>query len=417
MSKTRRVNIPTPPLTDLAVRKLTKAATPYKRSDGGGLYLLVSEDGSKYWRMSYRFRGKQKTLAIGVYPAVALAQARTAREAARKLLAAGTDPVQAKRERKRMEKLAAANTFEAIAREWHENGKGHWTENYAAHVLTRLEADIFPIIGPRPIAEIEPLELLDALRKVEKRGALDIAKRLRQTAGQIFRFGIATGRAKRDPSADLKGALKAAGRQQHHKAMPRAELPGFLHALSNYDGAAQTRLALRLVVLTFVRTTELRAARWREFNLDGAEWQIPSERMKMREPHIVPLSRQACEVLAELRPLAGKSEFVFPSPGAEGYMSNNTMLYAMYRMGFHGRATVHGFRAVASTLLNEMGFNPDWIERQLAHDERNRVRAAYNHAQYLPERRRMMQQWADYLDAITADEKVVPFTAARAAAE
>jgi len=399
----------------LAVQKLKTAAKPYKRSDGGGLYLLVSADGSKYWRMAYRFHGKQKTLAIGVYPAVSLARARDAREAAKKLLAAGADPMQAKRERKRMEKLAAANTFEAVAREWHENGKGHWTENYSAHVLKRLETDIFPVIGSRPIVEIEPLELLDALRKVEKRGALDIAKRLRQTAGQIFRFGIATGRAKRDPSADLKGALKAAGRQQHHKAIPRAELSGFLRALSSYDGAAQTRLALRLMVLTFVRTTELRAARWVEFNFDGGEWQIPAERMKMREPHCVPLSRQACEVLTELRQLAGKSEFVFPSPGAEGYMSNNTMLYAMYRMGFHGRATVHGFRAVASTLLNEMGFNSDWIERQLAHDERNKVRAAYNHAQYLAERRRMMQQWADYLDAITLDEKVVPFTAVRAA--
>jgi integrase len=415
MRKARDPKVPTPPLTDLVVKKLKGATQPYKRSDGGGLYLLVSPDGSKYWRMAYRFHRKQKTLAIGVYPAVSLAQARDARGAARKLLAADTDPMQARRERKRMEKLAAANTFEAIAREWHENGKGHWTENYAKHVLKRLEADIFPVIGSRPLTEIEPLELLEALRKVEKRGALDIARRLRQVAGQIFRFAIATGHAKRDPTADLKGALKAAGRQQHHKAMPRTELPAFLRTLSSYDGTPQTRLALRLMVLTFVRTTELRAARWSEFNLDGAEWQIPAERMKMREAHIVPLSRQAREVLAELRGLAGKSEFVFPSPGVEGCMSNNTMLYAMYRMGFHGRATVHGFRAVASTLLNEMGFNPDWIERQLAHNERNKVRAAYNHAQYLSERQRMMQQWADYLDTMATGDKVVPFTAARAA--
>ncbi|HXJ02767.1 MAG TPA: integrase arm-type DNA-binding domain-containing protein [Micropepsaceae bacterium] len=401
-------------LTDLAVKNLRKKDKPYKRSDGGGLYLLVAPDGARYWRMAYRFHGKQKTLALGVYNTVSLSEARDARDAAKKLLAAGADPMQAKREKKRVDRLTAANTFETIAREWHENQRDGWTENYGAQVLTRLEADIFPAIGARPIAEIEPPELLDALRKVEKRGALDVAKRLRQMVGQVFRFGIVTGRAKRDPSADLKGALKASGRQVHHKAMPREVLPEFLGGLDTYDGAAQTRLALRLMVLTFVRTTELRAARWDEFNFETAEWRIPAERMKMREPHIVPLSRQALATLAELRPLAGVSEFVFPSPGAEGFMSNNTMLFAMYRMGFHGRATVHGFRAVASTLLNEMGFNADWIERQLAHDERNKVRGAYNAAQYLPDRRRMMQQWADYLDALASEDKVVPFSAARA---
>jgi integrase len=250
---------------------------------------------------------------------------------------------------------------------------------------------------------------LDALRKVEKRGALDIAKRLRQMTGQIFRHGIQTGCAKRDPAADLKGALKASGRQEHHKAMPRELLPEFLRGLASYDGAEHTRLALRLMVLTFVRTTELRAARWEEFDLDAREWRVPAERMKMREPHTVPLSRQALDVLRELKPLAGKSEFVLPSPGAEGFMSNNTMLFAMYRMGFHGRATVHGFRGVASTLLNEMGFNSDWIERQLAHRERSNSRRPYNRATYLPGRHDMMQHWADYLDAVTEGGKVVPF--------
>lgn len=398
-------------LTDTTIqKKLKPAAKPYKISDGGGLYLLIAPDGARYWRMAYRFHGKQRTLALGVYPLVSLSDAREQRDEAKKLLAAGADPVQAKRERKRAEKLSAANTFEAVAREWHENQKGDWTENYSAQVLTRLEADLFPTLGARPIAGIEPPELLDALRKVEKRGALDIAKRLRQIAGQVFRYAIGDGRAKRDPSADLKGMLKAAGRQEHHKAMPREELPGFINALSTYDGEAETRLALRLILLTFVRTTELRAAKWTEFDLTNArEWRIPAERMKMREPHIVPISRQAIEALAELRALTGKSVYLFPSPAAEGYMSNNTMLFAMYRMGYHGRATVHGFRAVASTLLNEMGFNPDWIERQLAHDERNKVRGAYNAAQYLPGRRDMMQQWADYLDEMGASNKVVPF--------
>jgi integrase len=382
------------PLTDTAVRNAKGRERPLKLGDGGGLHLLVNPDGTRYWRMAYRYQGRQKTLALGVYPIVSLADARMARDAAKKLLARDVDPSQVRKDQKRGARLSAKNTFEAVAREWCENQKEGWTARYHNHVVTQLEADVYPQIGSQPIMDIEPPELLAVLRNVEKRGALEIAKRLRQTVGQVFRYGIVTGRAKRDPSVDLKGALKAAGRQAHHKAMPREDLPEFLRASSAYDGAARTRLGLRLAMLTFVHTTELRAARWDEIDLEGAEWRIPAERMKMRSPHIVPLSRQAVETFAELGAIAGKSPYVFPSPGVEGCMSNNTMLYAMYRMGFHGRATVHGFRAVASTLLNEMGFHPDWIERQLAHDERNKVRAAYNHAQYLPERRRMMQQWA-----------------------
>jgi integrase len=344
---------------------------------------------------------------LGVYPIVSLADARMARDAAKKLLARDIDPSLARKEQRRAARLSGENTFEVVAREWCENQKGGWTTRYHRHVVTRLEADVFPEIGSRPIAEIEPPELLTILRKVEKRGALEIAKRLRQTVGQIFRYGIITGRAKRDPSADLKGALRASGRQAHHKSMPREDLPIFLKALSAYDGEARTRLGLRLILLTFVRTSELRAARWDEVDLEASVWRIPTERMKMRAPHIVPLARQAVEVFTELHSIAGQSDFVFPSSSLEGCMSNNTMLFAMYRMGFHGRATVHGFRAVASTLLHEMGFHSDWIERQLAHDERNKVRAAYNHAQYLPERRRMMQQWADYLDDQADDQKIV----------
>ena len=395
------------PLTDTAVRNAKRRDRPQKLSDGGGLHLLVNPDGARYWRMAYRYQGRQKTLALGVYPIVSLAEARTARDAAKKLLACDVDPSQARKEQKRTARLSAENTFEIVAREWCENQKDGWTARYHDQVVTRLEADVYSEIGLRPIAEIEPPELLAALRKVEKRGALEIARRLRQTVGQVFRYGIVTGRAKRDPSVDLKGALKASGRKAHHKAMAREDLPEFLRALSAYDGAARTRLALRILVLTFVRTTELRAARWDEVDLEAAEWRIPADRMKMRAPHIVPLSRQAVETFAELRSIAGRSTYVFPSPGAEGFMSNNTMLFAMYRIGFHGRATVHGFRAVASTLLNEMGFHPDWIERQLAHDERNKVRAAYNHAQYLPERRRMMQQWADCLDDLAEGGKVI----------
>ncbi len=395
------------PLTNTAVRNVKRPEKPQKLSDGGGLHLLVNPDGARYWRMAYRYQGRQKTLALGVYPIVSLGDARKARDEAKQLLARDIDPSHVRKEQKRAGRLLSENTFEIVAREWCENQRDGWTARYYCQVIKRLEADVFPEIGSRPIGAIEPPELLAVLRKVEKRGALEIAKRLRQTVGQIFRFGIVTGRAYRDPSADLKGALKASGRQAHHKAMLLEDLPEFLRALSCYDGEARTRLALRLAVLTFVRTTELRAARWDELDLEAAEWRIPAERMKMRSPHFVPLSRQAVATFAELRSTAGRSEYVFPSPGADGFMSNNTMLFAMYRMGFHGRATVHGFRALASTLLNEMGFHPDWIERQLAHDERNRVRAAYNHAQYLPERRRMMQQWADYLDDLAEGGKVI----------
>lgn len=396
------------PLTDLMVRNARPSEKARKLPDGGGLYLLVQPTGSRLWRLDYRFAGKRKTAAFGVYPGVSLAEAREKREALKKLLATGVDPGQARKEEKRAILIAAENSFEVLAREWHDNQKGGWEDRTARYVMNRLEADVFPAIGSRPIIEIEPPELLDMLRKVEKRGAEEVARRLRQTIGQIFRYAIVTGRAKRDPAADLKDALKTPGRQEHHKAMPREELPTFLRALSNYDGDARTALALRLALLTFVRTTELRAAAWREVDLNAAEWRIPPERMKMRQPHIVPLSRQAMAIFEALKPMAGNSPFIFPSPGKEGCMSNNTMLFAMYRMGWHGRATVHGFRAVASTLLNEMGFNPDWIERQLAHDERNKVRAAYNHAQYLSERRKMMQTWADYLDALEAgDGKVI----------
>lgn len=397
-------------LSDIAVKNAKPKEKPYKMGDSGGLYVFVNITGSRYWRMDYRFAGKHKTVALGVYPAISLAAARKRRDEAREKIASGIDPAMAKKEAKREARYKAAITFEAIAREWLDHQRARWTENYAGHVLRRLEADIFPAIGLRPIAEIEAPELLDALRKIEARGVEEMARRMRQTCGQIFRYAVATGRARRDPSADLKGALKPRGRADHHKAMPKTELPCFLKALSTYDGDPRTKYALQLMILTFVRTSELRGARWEEFeDLDGASplWRIPAARMKMRSEHLVPLSSQAVAVLKELKPLCGNSAYLFPSPSKEKVMSNNTMLYALYRMGYHGRATVHGFRGLASTTLNEMGFKADWIERQLAHDERNKVRAAYNHAQYLSERRDMMQKWADYLDRLTVREKAV----------
>jgi integrase len=405
------------PLTDVKCRNAKGQINPHKLSDGGGLHLLVNADGAKYWRLAYRWHGKQRTLALGVYPAVGLVEARAARDDAKRSLAANIDPSTVKRERKRAAKVAVGNTFEAVAREWHENWKGGRTPYYAGQILRRLEADAFPTIGRRAIAELEPAELLDMLRKVEKRGVNETARRLKQLVGQVFRFAIVTSRAKRDPSADLKDALQATGEPRRHRAMPLAELPTFLKNLQTYSGEEQTKLALKLVTLTFLRTTELRAGRWSELeDLDGnsAQWRVPAERMKMRLEHLVPLSRQAVAALRELRALSGNSPNIFPSSGKERCMSSNTMLYALYRMGYHGRATTHGFRGVASTILNESNlFNPDWIERQLAHVERNEVRRAYNAAEWMPGRRRMMQWWADHITAMAMEsDKIVPLSRA-----
>ena len=399
-------------LTDTRIRNARARAQPYKLSDGGGMYLLVMPKGASYWRLDYRFAGKRRTLALGIYPNVSLSNARSRREDARTLLAKNIDPGVAKKATKRVAKLASENTFEVIAREWIANQRNRLAVRYSMLLLARLEADIFPQIGSRPIMDIDAPELLEMLRNVEKRGVIETARRLRQLCGQVFRYAIVTGRAKHDPSADLRGALKSAGRPRGHKAMPLDEMPTFMHALGAYDGDLRTRLALRLMVLTFTRTTELRAARWPEFeNLDGNEpvWRIPAERTKMKREHLVPLAPQALAVLRELRELPGcdASLFLFPSASLGKCMSNNTMLYALYRMGYHGRATVHGFRAMASTALNEMGFRPDVIERQLAHEEKNAVRAAYNRAEYLNERRTMMSQWADYIDAV-GGRNVVP---------
>jgi integrase len=379
------------------------------------MYLLVKPDGGRYWRLDYRFAGKRRTLALGVYPIITLSSARNQRDEAHRLLAQDIDPNAAKQAKKRAARIARENTFETIAREWMADQRHRLARRYSALILARLEADIFPQIGSRPIAEIDAPELLDVLRRVQKRGVIETARRLRQICGQIFRYAVASGLAKHDPSADLRGALKSPGRPRGHAAMPLIELPAFLRALDVYDGEPRTRLALRLMVLTFARTTELLAARWSEIeNLEDNEpsWRIPADRMKMRREHIVPLAPQAVAVLRELRGLPGSdaSPFLFPSPSRQRHMSNNTMLYALYRLGYHGRATVHGFRATASTALNEMGFRSDVIERQLAHQQQNSVRAAYNRAEYLVERRAMLNRWADRLDELVGN--VVTFKTA-----
>lgn len=401
-------------LTDTKIRQSKPKDKLYKLSDGAGLFLQIQPSGAKYWRLAYRYGGKQKTLALGVYPDISLSEAREKRVEARKVLEKGIDPanVMSKRVRKRREVTNTENSFEAIAREWHEHQKGGWSDSHAARVLSSLEKEAFPDLGSIPIHDLTAPQVLAVLRKIERRGALEVASRVLQRCNAVFRYAVQTGRVEHNPVTDLQGALKTK-KVEHRAALGRAELPEFLAKLENYNGNLLTRLALNLILLTFVRSGELRGAKWKEFDFDRAEWRIPSERMKMRTEHIVSLSRQAMEVLGELKPISGNRELVFPSERTwKKPMSENTLLYAMYRMGYHQRATVHGFRATASTILNESGFNHDAIERQLAHAERNKVRAAYHRSEYLEERRRMMQWWADFLDGIRINENVVPLMTA-----
>jgi len=389
-------------LSDAKVRNAKPRPKPYKISDGEGLFLFVMPSGSKYWRLKYFFADKEKRLALGVYPDISLADARERRGQARKVLAAGNDPGEAKKEAKRLATVKNGNVFEVVAREWFEMRKHEWMPSTAATKLSRLERHVFPKLAQRPISAINAPEVLAMLRVIEAKGTLETARRMMQICGQIFMYAIATGRAERNPVPDLRGALKTPV-VKHHSYVKTSDLPLFLQNLEAYDGSVQTKLALRFLLLTFVRTTELRAAEWTEIDWDKAEWRIPAERMKMREQHIVPLSRQAVAILRELQMHTGNWQYIFPNQHKPvKFMSENTMLFALYRMGYHSRATGHGFRSTASTILNEHEFRADVIERQLAHSERNAVRAAYNHAQYLPERRKMMQWWADYLDKVAA---------------
>jgi integrase len=388
-------------LSDAVVRNAKPKTKPYKLSDGEGLFLLVTPAGAKYWRLKYFFAAKEKLLALGVYPDVTLADARERRAQARRLLAAGNDPAEAKKEAKRLIIQQHAHTFESVAREWHQNRLAKWTPLYAKKTLKRLETHVFTRLGTRPIADITTHELLSVMRTIEEHSP-DLAHRQLQICGQIFSYAVITQRATNNPTASLRGALKPVVKKSHAYIKPN-ELQEYLKNLEAYEGALLTKLAMKFLLLTFVRTRELRGAAWSEVDLDEAEWRIPAERMKMRDPHTVPLSRQAVAILKELRPITGQWQYVFPNQHKpSGHMSENTMLYALYRMGYHSRATGHGFRSTASTVLNEHGFAPDVIERQLAHGERNKVRAAYNHAQYLAERRKMMQWWADYLDEVSS---------------
>jgi integrase len=381
-----------------------------KLHDGDGLYLWVYLDGRKYWRLRYWQAGKEKSLSLGVYPKVPLSDARKKRDDLRKQLESNLDPSAERKATNLRKKLSAENSFEAVALEWFDKQRHIWVPHHAENVKRRLDANIFPILGKRPLDQIEAPELLQAIRRIEDRGSYDLAHRVLQVCGQVFRYGIATGRCTRNLTADLRGALTPHVKQ-HQAAVRPEELPDLLKAIAEYDeiGGKQTRLALQLLGQTFVRTNELIGAEWTEFDLDQALWSIPAGRMKMKTEHLVPLSSQSLTILSELRSLAGSSRFVFPGRNSNKPISNNTMLFALYRLGYKGRMTGHGFRAVASTILNETGnFKPDVIERQLAHCERNEVRGAYNRAEYLSARKRMMQYWGDYLDKLNACADVIP---------
>lgn len=371
------------------------------------MYLEVMPSGAKYWRLKYRIDGKEKRAALGVYPNVSLLEARKARDSIKDSVRAGLDPTHEKRRLKLERTLDRATSFEAVAREWHDKQKVGWTEKHANRVWKMIETELLAALGARPIREISAPELLAVMRTIESRDALDISHRCLQTASQIFRYAIATGRADRDPAPDLRGALKTRA-AVHMKRIGESELPELMQKIATYDGDLQTRLALQLLALTFVRTVELRNAEWSEIDEAKAEWRIPAEKMKMRSEHIVPLSTQALEVIRQLREINGNWQLLFPSrTNARKPISENTVLYALYRLGYHSRMTGHGFRGLASTILNENGFNSDWIERQLAHTDQNSVRAAYNHAQYLQERCRMMQWWGDYLTARSAPDRTL----------
>ena len=385
-------------LTEVAIRAARAAQRPYKVSDEKGLYLLVKPNGARLWRYKYRHAGIEKLLAIGRYPDVSLREARDRRDDAQKLVANHVDPSR----KKRIEREGRGNTFAAVGEEWLETKRVSLSASTWQRDRDQLVKIVGPYLGKRPIAEIEAPELLAVLKRLEKKGLHDTAHRVRAVCGRVFRYAIATGRASRDISGDLKGALAAKGTQSYAAITDPARVGQLMRAIEDYDGQATTHAALKLAPYVFVRPGELRAAEWYEFDLDRSEWRIPAERMKMREAHIVPLARQALEILRELHNRTGEGRFVFPAIGKrERPLSENTLNAALRRLGYaKDEMTAHGFRSIASTLLNEEGWHPDLIELQLAHKERNKVRAAYNRAQRLEERRKMMQAWADYVDEL-----------------
>jgi integrase len=402
------------PLTDSKLRTLAKTG---KHFDGGGLYLEVTQAGGRYWRLKYRFAGKEKRLAFGVYPAVSLKDARNRRDEARKVLESGGDPGALKQAQKAQGKQETANTFERVALEWIEHARAKWSEAHEARTLANFKADVFPSLGTRPIATISARDVKAIIQQVEARGAGELASRTMMRIRAVFRFATVHERITLNPLSDLMpGEVLKARTVTPRAALPQKELPKFLKKLAAFEGDPCTSNGLRLLMLTAVRPGELRGARWTEIDTDAAEWRIPAERMKMKTEHVVPLSRQALDVLAAVKPLAGSSGLVFPSPYYPSKsLSENTFNSALARMGYKGIATAHGFRALFSTVANEAGWNPDAVERHLAHMERNKIRAAYHRSTYTEERKKMMQWWADYIDGIVTGGKVIPMKRGSAA--
>ena len=391
------------PLTNIQCKEASPKEKDYKLSDGKGLYLLVTKRSSKYWRLKFRFAGKEKVLALGVYPEVTLKEARNKTYLARKQLEEGIDPAATKRAKKLSLLQAAANSFEVIAREWFEKEKDSWSPAHVKKQKYLLEKNLLPYLGKLPITDITPLVLLDCLRKAESRGALETARRLRQVAGQIFRYAVVTGRAERDPTADLRGALKPP-KVRHFPAITDPKRLGeLLRAIDGFEGTPTVAIALRLAPLLFVRPGELRKMEWAEIDFDAKEWNIPAHKMKMNQPHLVPLSNQAVALLKEIEPITGRWQYVFPSERSRRKpMSDNTLNAALRRLGYSkDEVTAHGFRATARTLLDEqLGYEPHLIEHQLAHEVRDTLGRAYNRTKHFSQRLILMQKWSDYLDRL-----------------
>lgn len=399
------------PLTDTKILKTKPEQKQKALFDGGGLFLLVTPTGGKLWRFKYRFDGKEKLLSLGSYPEISLKEARKRRDENREQLAHKIDPG-AVRKAQKQAKVEETETFEVIAREWHTRFKPTWTEGHASTIMDRMERDLFPWIGKRPIAEIKAPELLAAMRRVESRGALESAHRIRTIGGQVFRYAVATGRAERDLSVDLKGALPQP-QEKHRAAITEpTEVAKLLRSIDDYSGSFVVKCALKIAPFVFVRPGELRHMEWTELDFENAQWNIPAGKMKMKEPHLVPLSHQAIEILKELQGLTGTSRYVFPSGRSfDRALSDNAILSALRRMGYaKDEMSGHGFRAMARTILDEvLQIRPDFIEHQLAHSVRDPNGRAYNRTAHLVERRKMMQTWADYLDGLKAGAKILPF--------
>jgi integrase len=398
------------PLSDVQIRNAKPKDSAYKLLDGFGLYMLITPSNGKLWRLDYRYNGKRKTLSLGAYPAISLADARQRREDAKKHLANDVDPGELKKAKKAAAIASTEHSLEVVAREWHSKFSATWSPSHAETTMKRLKLDVFPVMGTRPIAEIKAPEILAMLRRIESRGALETAHRVRTICGQIFRYAVATGRAERDPAADLKGALPPYKKSHLAAITDPKEVAPLLRAIDEYKGSFVVKCALQLAPLFFVRPGELRQAEWSEIDLEAAEWNIPADRMKMKVAHLVPLSTQVVGILKELQALTGNSRYLFPCHRSFARpMSNNAINAALRRMGFEkDEMTGHGFRAMARTILDEvLQVRPDFIEHQLAHAVRDPNGRAYNRTAHLAERRKMMQLWADYLDGLKAGAKVI----------